>query len=56
MSRSLCPLRLSSACVDDAVIHVYDKAGNVIETQEHAGVFKEWLTIRSGLERVLSAP
>jgi hypothetical protein len=26
----------------DAVIRVYDAAGNVIETQEHAGVFKQW--------------
>jgi hypothetical protein len=26
----------------DAVIRVYDEAGNVIETHEHAGVFKEW--------------
>jgi hypothetical protein len=26
----------------DAVIHVYDEAGNVIETHEHAGDFKEW--------------
>ena len=26
----------------DAVIRVYDKAGNVIETHEHAGEFKEW--------------
>jgi hypothetical protein len=25
----------------DAVIHVYDEAGNVIETHEHAGDFKE---------------
>jgi hypothetical protein len=25
----------------DAVIRVYDEAGNVIETQEHAGEFKE---------------
>jgi hypothetical protein len=25
-----------------AVIRVYDAAGNVIETQEHAGEFKEW--------------
>jgi len=25
----------------DAVIHVYDLAGNVIETHEHAGEFKE---------------
>jgi len=27
----------------DAVIRVYGKAGNVIETHEHAGDFKEWL-------------
>ena len=26
----------------DAVIGVYDAAGDVIETQEHAGEFKEW--------------
>ena len=26
----------------DAVIRVYDEAGNVIETHEHAGQFKEW--------------
>ena len=26
----------------DAVIRVYDAAGNVIETQEHVGEFKEW--------------
>jgi hypothetical protein len=26
----------------DAVICVYDEAGNVIETQEHAGQFKDW--------------
>ena len=25
-----------------AVIRVYDHAGNVIETHEHAGEFKEW--------------
>jgi hypothetical protein len=25
-----------------AVIRVYDEAGNVIETHEHAGEFKEW--------------
>jgi len=24
------------------VIQVYDEAGNVIETHEHAGVFKDW--------------
>jgi hypothetical protein len=26
----------------DAVIRVYDPAGNVIETHEHNGQFKEW--------------
>jgi hypothetical protein len=26
----------------DAVIRVYDDAGNVIETHEQAGEFKEW--------------
>jgi hypothetical protein len=26
----------------NAVIRVYDEAGNVIETHEHAGEFKEW--------------
>jgi hypothetical protein len=26
----------------DAVIRVYNEAGNVIETHEHAGDFKEW--------------
>ena len=26
----------------DAVIRVYDAGGNVIETHEHAGDFKEW--------------
>ena len=26
----------------DAVIRVYDTAGNVIETHEHAGQFREW--------------
>jgi hypothetical protein len=26
----------------DAVIRVYDYAGNVMETHEHAGDFKEW--------------
>ena len=26
----------------DAVIRVYDVAGNVIETHEHKGDFKEW--------------
>ena len=26
----------------DAVIRVYDNAGNVIETHEHKGDFKDW--------------
>ena len=26
----------------DAVIRVYDEAGNVIEAHEHAGDFKKW--------------
>jgi hypothetical protein len=26
----------------DAVIRVYDEAGSVIDTHEHAGDFKEW--------------
>ena len=26
----------------DAVIRVFDAAGNVIETHEHTGDFKEW--------------
>jgi hypothetical protein len=30
-----------SPCVDDAVIRVYEATGNVIETHEHAGDFKE---------------
>ena len=27
---------------DDAVIRVYDADGNVIETHEHKGDFKDW--------------
>jgi len=27
-----------------AVIRVYDEAGNVIETHEHKGEFKEWVS------------
>jgi hypothetical protein len=29
----------------DAVIRIYDAAGNVTETHEHKGNFKEWLKI-----------
>jgi len=37
----LVPIRLRGGR-QDAVIRVYDKAGNVIETHEHKGDFKEW--------------
>jgi hypothetical protein len=30
------------SCSHDAVIRIYDAAGNLIETHEHAGDFKEW--------------
>jgi hypothetical protein len=30
------------SCSHHAVIRVYDAAGNVIETLEHAGEFKAW--------------
>jgi hypothetical protein len=33
---------VQDAASHDAVIHAYDDAGNVIETHEHAGDFKEW--------------
>jgi len=29
------------SCLDNAVIRVYDEAGNVVETHEHTGDFKE---------------
>ena len=31
----------------DAVIRLYDAAGNVIETHEHAGEFKEWSSFQN---------
>ena len=34
----------------DTVIRVYDDAGNVIETHEHKGDFKEWRRTRFGFE------
>jgi len=37
---SISSMLLRAFC--DAVIRVYDDAGNVIETHEHAGEFKEW--------------
>jgi hypothetical protein len=33
------PKRIESC---DVVVRVYDEAGNVIETHEHTGDFKEW--------------
>jgi hypothetical protein len=35
-------MRFTASPSIDAVIRVYDEAGNVIETQQHAGDFKEW--------------
>jgi hypothetical protein len=35
----------------DAVIRVYDDAGNVIETHEHNGDFKEPITLRKTKSR-----
>jgi hypothetical protein len=32
---------------NDAVIRVYDDAGEVIDTHEHAGDFKEWQSVAS---------
>jgi hypothetical protein len=32
----------------DAVIRVYDDAGNMVETHEHTGDFKEWRAIMFG--------
>jgi len=34
--------RMRKILIYDAVIRVYDAAGNVIETHEHEGDFKEW--------------
>ena len=36
----------------DAVIRVYDAAGNVIETHEHKGDFKEWRAFSSQKQAV----
>jgi hypothetical protein len=33
---------LPYAASHDAMVRVYDEAGNVIETHEHAGELKEW--------------
>jgi hypothetical protein len=39
-----------------AVIRVYDAAGNVIETHEHAGDFKEWWAIPSWISSGTKRP
>ena len=33
---------ISVECSRDALVRVYDDAGNVIETHEYKGDFKEW--------------
>jgi hypothetical protein len=40
--RRLSILRLQKAGGNGKTIHLYDSADNVIETDEHAGDFKEW--------------
>ena len=45
LSETGCGKRRKSKCESrshDAVMRVYDAAGNVIETHEHTGDFKEW--------------
>jgi hypothetical protein len=38
----------------DAVIRVYDEVGNVIETHEQAGDFKEWESLQFILDVLIS--
>jgi hypothetical protein len=33
------------------VIRVYDEAGNVIETHEHTGDFKDWWALTHGKQK-----
>jgi uncharacterized membrane protein len=42
--RKLCVVQPKTVCrtSHDAVVRVYDEAGNVIETHEQAGDFREW--------------
>jgi hypothetical protein len=40
----------------DAVIHVYDETGNMIETHEHKGEFREWLVFYSHRVAVPAKP
>jgi hypothetical protein len=42
MQKSIFGYAKSYSRSHDAVIRAYDIAGNVVETQEHAGDFKEW--------------
>ena len=43
LSESNLPNRSTSTAADDPIeIRVYDEAGNVIETHEHKGDFREW--------------
>jgi hypothetical protein len=42
LSATQSDMRSITADQEDAVIRVCDEAGNVIETHEHAGDFKEW--------------
>jgi hypothetical protein len=42
MQKSIFGYAKSYSRSHDAVICVYDDAGNVIETHEHKGDFKEW--------------
>jgi hypothetical protein len=41
---------------DDAVIRVYDEAGNMIETYEHKGDFRDWVLFRAIECRAPMAP
>jgi hypothetical protein len=50
-NRRLCG---ATAAQDNAVIRVYDKTGNVIETHEHAGELKE-CEVFTRITRFLSA-
>ena len=42
LSRTLSDTRSTAAAHHDSVIRVYDDSGNVVETHEHKGDFKEW--------------
>jgi hypothetical protein len=43
--------RSFSAALHNALIRVYDGAGNVIETYEHKGDFKKWVSLRQNKSR-----